>query len=135
MRASSANAWPPPRRTPAEKVRRLVLERTEVVIPTLDAESTPDWLRSAQNDVKKLKPPGWITRGDLPPIIVGGRKLNDEQANAVLASLTKSTLGAAHPLVAAVKAHADRRVAGCLCLGPLRALAGRRRAPRRRSGP
>ena len=92
----------------AEKVRRLVLERTEVVIPTLDAESTPDWLQSAQNDVKKLKPPGWITPGDLPPIIVGGRRLNEEQAKAVLASLTKSTLGAAHPLVAAVNAHADR---------------------------
>ena len=73
----------------ADKFRRQVLERTEVVVPTLDAESTPGWLQSARDDVKKLKPPGWITPGDLPPIVVGGHKLNDEQSKAVLASLSQ----------------------------------------------
>ncbi len=108
MRDSSANAWPPPRRTPPKRFDAWYWNALKLSSPLSTPNRRPTGSNRPENDVKKLKPPGWITRGDLPPIIVGGRKLNEEQSKAVLASLTKSTLGAAHPLVAALKAHADR---------------------------
>ena len=92
----------------AEKVRRGVLERFEVVAPPIDAGSTPGWLRSALDEAKRLKPPAWIGASGLPPILVGGRRLEEDQVKAVLAALAKSTLKEPHPLVAALRAHADR---------------------------
>jgi predicted DNA-binding WGR domain protein len=92
----------------AEKVRRGVLDRFELVALTLDAGSTPDWLRSALEEAKRLKPPTWIGAGGLPPILVGGRRLGEDQVGAVLAALARSTLNEPHPLVAGLKAHADR---------------------------
>ena len=133
-RVSSANAWPPPRRKPPTKFgarcgthgggRPHSRRRIDARLASI----------GSKNDVKKLKPPGWITPGDLPPIVVGGHKLTDEQSKAVLASLSKSTLGAAQPLVAALKVHVDRALTRCLHLGTLRALAARRQSPQRKVG-
>src|SRR5206468_431764 len=44
---------------------------------------------------------------ELPPIVVGEHCLNDAQVTAVLAALGQSTLAQPHPLVAALKAHAE----------------------------
>jgi hypothetical protein len=91
----------------AAKVRRKVLERFEIVAPVLDAGSTPDWLRSKLRRLQ-LRPPAWIVVGGLPPICIAGRRLDDEHAATVLAALARSTLREPHPLVAALKVHADR---------------------------
>ncbi len=93
----------------AEKVRREVLERVEVVIPTFDPNTTPEWLRSALDAAAKLHGPSWIGPGDLPTIVVGDRALSEPQVDRLLGALAKSTLGDPHPLVAAIRAHADRR--------------------------
>src|SRR5262249_54502225 len=93
----------------AAKVRREVMERAEASIPALDAETTPAWLRTACDEVKKLKPPSWVTPEDLPPILVDGRKLNEVQGKAVFATLAKSPLRSPQAHIAALKAHADRR--------------------------
>jgi hypothetical protein len=93
----------------AAKVRREVMERAEASIPALDAETTPAWLRTACNEVQTLKPPSWVTPEDLPPILVDGRKLNEVQGQAVFATLAKSPLRSPQALIAALKAHADRR--------------------------
>ncbi len=92
----------------AEKVRRDVFERVEDVLPDLDVDTTPDWLRTTCEEAKPLKPPGWVEPDALRPIHLEGRKLNPQQMKAVLAALSRSTLGSPHPLIAALKAHADR---------------------------
>ena len=93
----------------ADKVRREVLVRTEDSIPVLDAATTPDWLRAACDEVRKLKSPSWVTPADLPPILVDGRKLNNDQEQAILAALAKSTLTAPQPLITTLRTHAGRR--------------------------
>jgi hypothetical protein len=92
----------------AEKVRRGVLDRFELVATTIDARATPDWLRSALDEAQRLKPPAWISTSGMPPILVGGRRLDEDQVRAVLAALARSTLNQPHPLVAGLRAHADR---------------------------
>ena len=57
----------------AEKVRREVLERAEVVHPGLRSETTPEWLRTALDGAEKLTAPSWVGPGDLPTILVGDR--------------------------------------------------------------
>ena len=93
----------------AEKVQCNVLERADGAIPALDAKTTPEWLRTACDEARKLKPPSWVEPDDLPAILVDGRRLNEAQTSTVLAALAQSTPSAPHPLVAAVKAHADRQ--------------------------
>ncbi len=91
-----------------EKLRREVLERADQAIAALDDDTTPDWLRTACDGAKPLKPPGWVGPDQLPPILVAGKRLNPGQTKTALAALTRSTPGAPHPLVAALKEHADR---------------------------
>ncbi len=93
----------------AEKVRREVLDRAEVFIPAFDPETTPEWLRSALDGAAKLSGPSWVGPGELPTILVGDRALSEPQVDRLLGALGKSTLGAPHPLVAAIRANADRR--------------------------
>jgi predicted DNA-binding WGR domain protein len=92
----------------ADKVCRAVLEGAEVRLPAFDEARTPDWLR-ATDKVKATKATAWIAPEDLPPIVADGRSLNPAQLGAGLAALAASELGAPHPLVAALRAHADRR--------------------------
>jgi predicted DNA-binding WGR domain protein len=93
----------------AEKVRREVLDRAEVFISAFDPNTTPEWLKSALDGAAKLFGPSWVGPGDLPTILVGDRTLSEPQVDRLLGALVKSTLGAPHPLVAAIRAHADRR--------------------------
>ncbi len=76
-----------------------------------DAATTPDWLRTALATVKAPAPSKrttWIAADDLPSVVVDGRRLADVQVTALLDALAQSTLEAPHPLVSALKAHADR---------------------------
>jgi predicted DNA-binding WGR domain protein len=92
-----------------ERVRREVLERAEVVIPVFDPSTTPEWLRSALEGAAKLASPSWIGPSGLPAIVVGECALSEPQVDRLLGALSRSTPGAPHPLVDAVKSHADRR--------------------------
>ncbi len=93
----------------AEKVRDNGLDGAGDSNPALDAETSPDWLESACEPAGILKSPGWVAPGDLPPILIEGRKLSPAQEQAALAALARSTFAAPHPLTTALRAHADRR--------------------------
>ncbi len=76
-----------------------------------DAATTPDWLHAALVAVKAPVPSKrttWIAADDLPSVVVGGRRLANAQVTALLDALGQSTLETPHPLVSALKAHADR---------------------------
>ncbi len=92
----------------AEKVGREVLERVKVAIPAFDPNATPGWLRTALDGAAKLQSPSWVGR-ELPTVVAGDRALSEPQVDQLLGALAKSTLGGPHPLVAAIRAHADRR--------------------------
>jgi predicted DNA-binding WGR domain protein len=92
----------------AERVRALVLEHVEKVYEPLT--ETPPWLADALGSTPTPKgpAPGWARPEELPPILVGGRRLRDNHVAAVVDALRASPLGAPAPLLTALKAHADR---------------------------
>lgn len=64
----------------ANKVRVLVLEQESSYIP-FDESTTPKWLKdgvAAIKQLKRAKPPTWISPANLPAIIVGNHCLNEE---------------------------------------------------------
>jgi predicted DNA-binding WGR domain protein len=93
----------------ADRVRQQVLEHEEKVYEPLDEKTTPRWLSEALAAAPAPgKLAGFADPARLPPLLVGGRRLNDGQVMAVLAALTASPLGSLDALVAALKQHADR---------------------------
>jgi predicted DNA-binding WGR domain protein len=104
---AAAKAAPP---EVAESVRKNVLDFVEKEYPPLDAKSTPGDLKAtfdAAAKASKGKLPGWLSRSALPLILVGEKRLSDEQAGLVLESLQRSTLQTRDPLVVALRSHAD----------------------------
>jgi hypothetical protein len=97
--------------SPAEAVdavRKSVLDREEKEYPPLDGRTTPAPLKSAFTAKGKAgKLPAWAAVSSLPPVLVGERRLSDEQVTAVLEGLQRGTLEKPDPLVAALKQHAD----------------------------
>lgn len=96
--------------TPAEAVARVraeVIDREEKVYPSLDDKTTPAWLTNAAADLKGGKIPDWLPTPSLPTILVGEHRLNDEQIRKVIAALQKSAFDSEHPLLAALREHAD----------------------------
>ncbi|HZT79336.1 MAG TPA: DUF4132 domain-containing protein, partial [Gemmataceae bacterium] len=92
----------------AARVREAVLEHEEKVYEPLTGKTTPRWLSRALAAAPAVgKLPGFADPASLPPVLVDGRRLNDEQARALLAALKASPLGAPQGLVAALKQHAD----------------------------
>lgn len=92
----------------ANKVRALVLEPESSYIP-FEQNTTPKWLKdgvAAIKQLKRAKPPNWVSPTDLPAIIVGNHCLNEEQVNACLVALSYSTLNP-QLLVQHLKAHAN----------------------------
>jgi predicted DNA-binding WGR domain protein len=76
-----------------------------------DDTTTPAWLRAALARVvatKGAKGAAWVHDADLPPISVADKRLSDDQVAALLVALCNSPLGAPHPLVSALREHADR---------------------------
>ncbi len=95
-------------REAAERVRQEVLEREEKVYEPLPPEETPPALADGLATAPATKLPGFADAARLPPLLVGGRRLSDAQAAAVLAALRLSLPRAPHPLLTALKQHADR---------------------------
>jgi hypothetical protein len=93
----------------AQRVRRDVLEHEEKVYEPLTEKETPRRLSEALAAAPAAgKLPGFADPARLPPLLVGGRRLSDEQVASVLAALRARTLGAPHALLTALKEHADR---------------------------
>ena len=93
----------------AEKVRRDVFERVEDVLPDLDVDTTPDWLRTACEEAKPHQAARLGRAGSIAANPPRGTEAESAADEAVLAALSRSTLGSPHPLIAALKGHADRR--------------------------
>ncbi len=107
----------------AEALRSEVLDYEEKDYTPLDEQTTPEWLKAAlTSDVTKSE--NIARTRDLPPILVPmsegeePRRLNNAQVGALLVALEQSALGKPgsllgkpHPLVTALREHADRRSA------------------------
>jgi predicted DNA-binding WGR domain protein len=92
----------------AESIKKNVLDFAEKEYAVLDAKSMQAKLKSAlEAKAKKGKLPGWAPVSALPPILVGEKKLSDEQSTAVLEALQRSTVDKPDPLVTAIREHAD----------------------------
>jgi predicted DNA-binding WGR domain protein len=89
----------------AAKVRTLVLEKEEKVYPVL--ATAPGWLSLAKG-AKPTKAPPWLDPGKLPPLVVSGKRLPDEQVEVVLAALRSSTLAEPAPALVGLREHGDR---------------------------
>jgi predicted DNA-binding WGR domain protein len=96
----------------AGKVQREVVDYEEKVYTPLDAKTTPDWLRTqlaAAATLKKSKLPSWAAPGLVPPIVLGERRLADDQMAAVLNTLAACPVTQGHPLLAELRRHAEPR--------------------------
>jgi hypothetical protein len=96
----------------ADRAREEVLQHEERVHTPLDDRTTPEGLRVALADAAGGKPgplPPWVEVTGLPPVLIGDLRLNDEQVGALLTALRRSDLEKPHPLIPALKAHADAR--------------------------
>jgi hypothetical protein len=94
----------------AAKVRRDVLEKEERTAEVFDEATTPEWLRDAVAETlggRPAKPPEWARLTNLPQVLVEERALNEEQLNALLAALRKSTPEKPEPLARAIKEKGD----------------------------
>jgi hypothetical protein len=94
----------------AVRVRQEMQAEAEANLPALDEATTPDWLREAlaTDKVAKANLPTWLRPAELPSLVIGKQRLNEEQVMAVLQRLRSGNLRACPPLLAALKAHADR---------------------------
>ncbi|MGB8699186.1 MAG: DUF4132 domain-containing protein [Thermosynechococcaceae cyanobacterium] len=95
----------------AEQLRTAIWATQSAAQSTVlfDDQTTPDWLKQAIAKLG-LKIPGtpqWLPLEELPPIRVAEMGLNPSQVTALIAAIKESTLDSPHPLVVAVKAHAE----------------------------
>lgn len=67
----------------------------------------PGWLTAAAAGLREKDAPSWLGARELPPLTTAGETIPDEGVALLLAALSRSTLAEPHPLVAAVRAHAD----------------------------
>lgn len=91
---------------PAARAARKTLSRQEKTYEPLDAAATPAWLRQALAECAKVKSrrlPGWASPAMLPPLVLGERRLNDEQLVSVLKVLAATPLAAQHPLLSGLR--------------------------------
>ncbi|HTU19290.1 MAG TPA: DUF4132 domain-containing protein, partial [Gemmataceae bacterium] len=93
----------------AARVRQEVLERVEVIREAFEDDSAaPAWLRAAlTRSGQPSALPSWVRLTNLPPLVVGDRRLNDGQTSVVLSALRQSPLGTPAELVKAIKEHID----------------------------
>lgn len=78
------------------------------------AAAPPHWLAQALNTVqpgKKTKLPDWLSGVATEAIIVEGWRFTDEQIEKLLSAIQQTGSGAliVHPLIEAIRQHADRR--------------------------
>jgi hypothetical protein len=93
----------------AGKARRAVLERPERVLPGIEPDAEPDWLREAVATVPKPKGslPAWLSVATLPPVVVDGRRLSEGHVTALLNEQRAIPGGSVAPFAAAVARHAE----------------------------
>jgi predicted DNA-binding WGR domain protein len=101
--AGAVQQLPPDAR---DRVRQEVVDHEDVVVDPFDATNTPEWLSKACDFPLPKKLPAWVTPADLPPIVVNGRRLSDEQVLRVLVALAASPEGE-HALLAGLREHSD----------------------------
>ncbi|MCA9167432.1 MAG: DUF4132 domain-containing protein [Planctomycetales bacterium] len=95
--------------TAAAKVTAEVLDYQERVYEPFGESSTPAWL-SQELAALKLKPkrlPTWATAATLPPLVVGERRLSDQQVDVVLQLLAAMPITARHALLSALRQHTN----------------------------
>ena len=87
----------------AARIQAAVLDREEKLYDPFDAKSTPAWLAkelpAVGRDQSGNRFPAWATPATLPPLLVGERRLNDEQVAVVLQVLAATPAGERHPLL------------------------------------
>ena len=96
----------------AAKVRTDVLEYEEKVYEPFDGKTTPKWLSKELNAVAGLSKalPGWANASTLPPLVIGDRRLNDEQVALVLQLLVATPVSERHSLFAALRKEVSKPV-------------------------
>jgi len=94
------------------RIQAEVLDREEKIYEPLDTATTPQWLRDALDVVGSIKVrplPAWASAATLPPLLVGDRRLNDEQVSLLLQVLAATPITTRHPLFTAVREHVDEQ--------------------------
>lgn len=97
----------------AARIRTEVLDQTEEIHLPFDEGSTPPWLSralAAVGSVKSSAMPEWASPALLPPLVVGERKLNDEQLRTLLYLFQTTSLVKKHPLWADLRTHVSGSV-------------------------
>lgn len=94
----------------ATRVRADVLDYAAKSFVPLDDASTPEWLATELRTlaVKRKPLPSWAAAANLPPLVVGAERLNDEQAGLVLQLLAATPAGTKHPLFDALRTHVPK---------------------------
>ncbi len=95
----------------AVRLRGQILDISQPHQPPFDDLTTPEWLSAAlgaQPYLKSAKRSDWPHASDLPPVVVGAHILNMQQVDGLLRALQRSKLDTPHPLVVALKRHAEQ---------------------------
>ena len=81
--------------TGAARIQTEVLDHKEKVYRPLDAKTTPKWLKTELAKVKLEKVPKipvWASSNNMSPLMIGDRKLNDQQIETVLQVLAATPI-------------------------------------------
>jgi hypothetical protein len=95
-----------------ERIRKLVLEVQERVYPTHDATSLPTDLAHPLSTPlpRAFKCPDWLSLPHLSPLLIGEKRLADEQVLALLAQLITHKPDGFPAIIDRLKAHVQPRV-------------------------
>lgn len=94
----------------ATRVQAEVLDYEERVYEPLNAKTTPPWLSQAIEAMnqKRKTLPAWASAAALPPLVVGDRRLSDDQMDAVLQLLAAIPASEKHPLFTELRSNATK---------------------------
>ncbi|HWA25368.1 MAG TPA: DUF4132 domain-containing protein [Lacunisphaera sp.] len=104
--ASLAPSLPP---EAAQRIRQLVLDVNEVVLPELPPDALPAWWREplAQAPLKKAKPVTWLQPTDLPALTLNQQRLGAAQVAELLQALQTSAGDNPHPILRSLRSGID----------------------------
>lgn len=95
------------------RVQAEVLDHEEKEYAEFDQNTTPEWLATELEALKGLKRkplPASASPALLPPLVVGDRKLNDDQVTTVLQILLATPVTQRHSLLQAIRANISSQV-------------------------
>ena len=84
-----------------------VIDAVEINVPECPRAELPEPLRAALAAAKPGKPPGWLTAGSLPPIMIQGKKLGLAEVATLLTELKNVPVGQPSALISALKEQAE----------------------------